>query len=117
MSNAISETGASYLLTLRSERPVEGCELYPNAFIQLKGGYLLDNSARQKLLDSNPYYFSFIWSRGPRKQLCCNINCPRGNTYEPIYWSKAALGGPELICNVCEKAGIPSYDSSFCSVR
>ena len=49
MINSIQESGASYLLTLRSERPVEGCELTPNAFIQLKGGYLLDNSARAKV--------------------------------------------------------------------
>ena len=49
MNNIIQESGASYLLTLRSERPVEGCELTPNAFIQLKGGYQLDNSARAKV--------------------------------------------------------------------
>jgi hypothetical protein len=48
-SNSITDSGASYFLTLRSERPVEGCELTPNAFIQLKGGYLLDNSARAKV--------------------------------------------------------------------
>ena len=60
MISSIQESGASYLLTLRSERPVEGCELTPNAFIQLKGGYLLDNSARakvtKKIPDMNHYY-------------------------------------------------------------
>jgi hypothetical protein len=116
MSNSVAESGATYLLTARSERPIEGCEITPNAFLQLKGG-VMDNLTRSKLLESVPYFYSFSWSRGPRKQICSNVACPRGNTFEPMYWSKAALGGPELVCSVCEKNGKPGYESSFCSVR
>lgn len=113
MSNAITESGAHYYLTLRSERPIESCELFPNAFLQLKGGSM-DNSTRAKLLDSEPYYFSFSWSRGPKRPICNNPSCPRAGSYEPTSWSKASLGGPELVCSICFKAGEPVYNSSFC---
>lgn len=116
MLSAITESGASYLLTVRSERPIEGCEISPNAFLQLKGGSM-DNSTRQKLLDSNPFKYVVKWSRGPHCRICANIQCPRGGSFEPVQWSKSALGGHNLVCNVCLKAGKPQHESTFCSMR
>eukprot|EP01038_Epipyxis_sp_PR26KG_P004098 gene4098-5846_t len=115
-NSILADYGAHFVLTLRAERPIEGCELVPNAFLQIKGGNL-DNSTRAKLLEANPYTFVFIWDRSPLVQLCGNgDNCPRVNDFEPQSWSKAALGGPELVCSVCEKGGVPIDESLFCSM-
>ena len=116
MAHAFADSGAFYFLTLRSERPVEGCELAPNAFVQLKGG-TIDNSTRAKLLESNPYQYVFSWSRGPRSRICACTECPRGDSFEPVQWSKALIGGPNLLCNVCLCAGKAALDASFCSAR
>lgn len=104
----------NYVITLRSERPIEGCELSPNAFLQLKGGNL-DNSARAKMLDAKPFQYVFSWSKGPKGRLCGNSKCPRGDSYDPITWSKPMLHGPQLACNICMVAGKHSQDTCFCS--
>jgi hypothetical protein len=109
-------TGPSYVITLRAERPIEGCELAPNSFVQLKGGNL-DNSARAKLLDSRPFQYVYSWSRSPKGRLCGNSSCVRAETFDPAVWSKAQLHGPQLVCNVCLGAGKQSNDISFCSAR
>eukprot|EP00981_Chlorochromonas_danica_P006053 scaffold1264_cov149-Ochromonas_danica.AAC.3 len=103
-----------YNLFLRCDRPIEGCELTPVAYLQLKGNGT-DANSRPRLLDSNSYYFAHQWRRGPRKPACANPACPRGNTYEPMHWCRAALGGPELACSVCSSTGSPSHDACFCS--
>lgn len=106
----------TYVITLRAERPIEGCELTPNAFLQLKGGNL-DNSARAKLMDAKPFQYVFTWSRSPRGRMCNNNNCVRAETFDPAMWSKAQLHGPQLVCNVCLSAGKHSNDINFCSAR
>ena len=105
-----------FALTCRTERPIQGCELTPYAFLYLKGG-TADNLTRQKHMDANPHKFTFRWSRGPRRQLCQCEQCPRGSTYDPTYWSKAAVGGASLKCAICEKAGVAAHLSLFCSAR
>ena len=110
------ETGMHYAMSLRTERPIEGCELIAHPFLFLKGGSL-DNATRAKLMDANPHKFTFKWFRGPRRQMCQNNNCPRGNTYDPVNWSRAAIGGSSLRCVTCEKAGIAGQLSVFCSAR
>ncbi len=100
-------------LSLRVERPIEGCELSPHPFLKTKGGNL-DNYARAKLLDATAHFFSYQWSRGTRRQICENQNCPRGDTFDPICWSRFSLGGPGLQCSVCHKAGIPRHQTIFC---
>ena len=109
------QNSPTYVLTLRAERPVEGCELTPNAYLHLKGGNL-DNSARAKLLDSKPFKYIFSWSRGPKGKICANSHCPRGGTFDPSIWSKAQLHGPQLLCNVCLSAG-KTNDINFCCER
>jgi len=103
-------------LLLRVERPIEGCELSPHPYLKIKGGSL-DNSARAKLLDSTPHCFTYQWKRGPYMQICANITCPRGDTFDPINWSRFSLGSPGLQCMVCYKAGIPRPQTIFCSTR
>lgn len=115
-SSDVGEDGTYYQMTLRTDRPIEGCELSPYPFLYIKGG-LLDNAARQKKMDSNPHVFSFRWSRRPRQQMCQNGQCPRGGTYDPIHWTRTAIGGSSLRCATCEKAGVAGHLSLFCSSR
>lgn len=106
-----SSTAPNYFFSCRVDRPIQGCELTPNPFLQLKG----TSVERPRMVDPNIYTISFQWKRGPKKPACVHPSCTRANSFEPTQWSKAALGGPELICNVCTKAGFPPHESSFCS--
>eukprot|EP01041_Mallomonas_annulata_P008324 gene8324-17133_t len=103
-------------LSMRVERPIEGCELSPHPYLKIKGGNL-DNSARAKLLDSTPHRFTYQWCRSTRRQICENKSCPRGDTFDPVCWSRFALGGFGLQCTVCDKAGIPRHQTIFCSAE
>lgn len=116
MANFDAEFGINFAISLRCERPVEGCEVTPHASLFIKGG-AMDNSTRAKMMEANQHYFYFTWKRGPRRQMCENVECPRRDTCEPVEWSRVALGGPALQCAVCEKAGIPKHESLFCSKR
>ena len=106
----------SYALSLKVERPIEGCESTPSAFLYIKGG-ALDNASRQKIMDAHPHYFSFEWGRGPRRPMCANSQCPRGQTFEPVNWSRASLGGCAVQCAVCHRLGRGGGDNTFCSER
>ena len=108
--------GAHYALSLRSERPIQHCELIPHAFLCIRGG-AMDNLTRQKMMDNNPHYFAYRWLRGPKLALCAYPLCSRGNNCDPIYWSKGARGGSGLHCAVCEKARIPKHEALFCSLN
>lgn len=106
----------SWDLSLRAEQPIEGCELFPHAYVKIKS-FTLDNPAKAKILEANPHIFSFQWSRGPNMQMCQSIYCPRKETYDPIDWCRFARGGPPLRCSVCEKIGVPRFETLFCSAR
>ena len=116
MSFFDADSGIKFAMTVRSERPVEGCETFPHASVFIKGG-AMDNGTRAKMMEANQHYFTLSWRRGPRKPMCQNTNCPRKETFEPVDWSRFSLGGPLLQCAICEKSGIPKYDSLFCSKR
>ena len=66
---ATSEATVSYHLTVRVDRPVEGCELNPSVYLQQKGGASGEGAGnnRGKFLDNSMYYFTFSWERGPAK--------------------------------------------------
>ena len=112
----IRDNNIEWHLSLRAERPIEGCELLPHPYLKIKGGSL-DNSARAKLFDATPHYFVYQWSRGPHKQICANVSCPRGDTFDPMNWSRFSLGSPGLQCMVCDKAGVPRHQAIFCSKK
>jgi hypothetical protein len=106
----------NYALSIRIDRPIASCEISPHPYLAIKGG-AIDNNTRAKMLEANPHDFAIRWSRGPRRPVCANSNCPRGHTFDPIYWSKFACGGPGLRCAVCERARVSRIESSFCSIR
>ncbi|RYG59605.1 hypothetical protein EON64_20065 [archaeon] len=66
---ASSEATVSYHLSVRVDRPVEGCELNPSVYLQQKGGSAGEGGGnnRGKFLDSSMYYFAFSWARGPAR--------------------------------------------------
>lgn len=66
-----SEATVSYHLSVRVDRPVEGCELNPSVYLQQKGGSGGEgsNNNRGKFLDSSMYYFEFSWARGPARSV------------------------------------------------
>jgi hypothetical protein len=55
-----SDDGGSsaFVLTLRVERPIDGCEVNALAYLNIKGG-AMDNATRAKMLESNPHYFAY----------------------------------------------------------
>ena len=110
------DIGIKYVISLRVERPIEKCELVPNAFLYIKGGNM-DNQSRAKLMDANPHLFTYLWRRSPKMQICENLSCPRKDCFEPIHWCRTSLGGHTLQCAVCERAGVPRHESIFCSKR
>lgn len=102
-----------WALSLKCERPVAECESTPNAFLYIKGGQM-DNASRAKLME--PHYFSYEWLRGPSKVSCGYSQCPRGQTFEPLHWSRASLGGCAVACAVCHRLGLRGGEAStFCS--
>jgi hypothetical protein len=115
-SNSNDSNAVKFVIGVRMDRPVEGCELTPYAFLNTKGN-MVDNITRAKALDANPHLFSFKWYRGPKSPLCCNDACPRSKSYETSQWSKFALGGYALRCVVCERGGLGRECSCFCSSR
>ena len=48
------------------------------------------------------------------QQMCAYSQCPRRDSYDPVCWSRFALGGPCLQCVICEKQGTRT-NASFCS--
>ena len=109
-------TNLNYALSIRIDRPIASCEIAPYPYLAIKGGSM-DNSTRAKLMESNPHDFAIRWSRGPRRPACANLLCPRGQSFNPVHWSKFACGGPALRCAVCDRARIARIESSFCSTR
>ena len=155
-------------MTLRSDRPLQGCELSPNAHCYLRGGqtgkfeskwlllytvgilspiewcirqlysttpylitslilhitilispsYLLkiDNATRAKIMEANPHFFSYHWSRGQRKPVCMCPNCPRADNFAPSKWSRVSLGDTHsLQCAICYRNGAKAHESMYCT--
>jgi hypothetical protein len=63
MSGFESIPGMRYEMTLRCDRPLQGCEITPNVHCYLRGGQT-DNATRAKIMEANPHYFTYHWARG-----------------------------------------------------
>jgi len=118
MLSAIAESGLTYHLTARAERPIQGCTLSPHVFLQLKGGNAgVDNSTRAKLLDSVPFQYVYKWRRSKVQSMCGNPCCLKGASFDPAYWSRINFQGPSLACAVCLNAGKLTHEALFCCSR
>mmetsp|Transcript_13588 Transcript_13588/g.23126 ORF Transcript_13588/g.23126 Transcript_13588/m.23126 type:complete len:625 (+) Transcript_13588:135-2009(+) len=110
----------SWHLSLRVDRPVEGCSIRPHAYMY---GKKLDdrdsstnNSTHNKVCREPPpnHEFSYRWFRGPTIEPCAYEGCPRRTSFSPHDWSKHALGGSG--CSLqCVSAQSSLYKATFCN--
>jgi CCR4-NOT transcription complex subunit 6 len=98
----------SWHLSLRVDRPLEGCTMRPHAYMygkklderdQDKDATTTSSSHHhhhhtKKMREPPPQHeFVYRWFRGPLHEPCANENCIRRTSYWPHDWSKHALGG------------------------
>jgi hypothetical protein len=86
---------------LRLDRPIEGCELAPRAYV-----YSTQRTATgiaNKAYNQSDHTFEFTWLRGPHRQACANPTCPRADSFSPLEWSAYALQGCRIQCMMCSK--------------
>jgi len=110
----------SWHLSLRVDRPVEGCNLRPHCYMY---GKKLDEREADKPLPNHSkkmrepppeHEFSYRWFRGPRSIPCAYENCIRRTSFSPHDWSKHALGG--TACSLqCVSTQSNLFRCTFCN--
>lgn len=114
------ESMYSWHLSLRVDRPVEGCNVRPHAYMygkKLDDRELLANGHNHaKLCREAPpsHEFSYRWFRGPIVEVCAYEGCPRRSSFSPHEWSKHALGGSACALQ-CVSVQSSLYKSTFCN--
>ncbi|CAN0342749.1 unnamed protein product, partial [Discosporangium mesarthrocarpum] len=104
----------THYLSLRLDRPLEGCQLRPRVYVYSK--LMTTTGIANKAYNNTNHSFEYLWSRGPERQVCSNAQCPRANSFSPLEWSKWALQGTRIQCVVCHKLRVPRHRSVFCNV-
>lgn len=112
----------SWHLSLRVDRPVEGCNVKPHCYMY---GKKLDDREADKPLPSHSkkmrepppeHEFSYRWFRGPRSTPCAFENCTRRTSFSPHDWSKHALGGSG--CSLqCVSQQSSLFRCTFCNSK
>lgn len=110
----------SWHLSLRVDRPVEGCTMRPHAYMY---GKKLDDRDMDKPLPPHSkrcrepppnHEFSYRWFRGPSVEPCAYEGCPRRTSFSPHDWSMHALGGSG--CSLqCVSTQSSLYKCTFCN--
>ncbi|GFH51870.1 CCR4-NOT transcription complex subunit 6 [Chaetoceros tenuissimus] len=107
-------------LSLRVDRPVEGCALQSHAYMygkKIDDRYGdLDKVGHNKVCKEPPpqHEFSYRWFRGPEVEFCAYDDCPRRKSFSPHDWSMHALGGSG--CSLqCVSTQSSLYKSTFCN--
>jgi CCR4-NOT transcription complex subunit 6 len=109
----------SWHLSLRADRPVEGCGMRPHAYMY---GKKLDEREdkmlpphSKKMKEPPPQHeFSYRWFRSPLHEPCAYENCPRRTSFSPHDWSRHALGGTE--CGLqCVSTQSSLFRCTFCN--
>lgn len=118
--NTSKDSLHSWHLSLRVDRPVEGCAVRPHAYMY---GKKLDEReydrpvpAHSKKCAGPPpaHEFSYRWYRGPPSEPCAFAGCPRRTSFSPHDWSIHALGGSG--CSLqCVSTRSSLYRSTFCN--
>jgi CCR4-NOT transcription complex subunit 6 len=116
------EYSYTWHLSLRVDRPVEGCSMRPHAYMY--GKKLDDREAdkplpphSKKMPDPPPNHeFSYRWFRGPTHEPCAFEGCPRRTSFSPHDWSMHALGGSG--CSLqCISTQSSLYRRNFCNSK
>mmetsp|Transcript_27630 Transcript_27630/g.41817 ORF Transcript_27630/g.41817 Transcript_27630/m.41817 type:complete len:627 (+) Transcript_27630:294-2174(+) len=110
----------SWHLSLRVDRPVEGCTMRPHAYMY---GKKLDERDNDKPLPQHSkkcrepppaHEFSYRWFRGPPVEPCAYEGCPRRTSFSPHDWSMHALGGSG--CSLqCVSTQSSLFKCTFCN--
>lgn len=112
----------SWHLSLRVDRPVEGCSVRPHAYMY---GKKLDDrdldkplAAHSKKMKEPPpnHDFSYRWFRGPPQEPCAFEGCPRRTSFSPHEWSMHALGGAGSMLQ-CVSTQSSLYQCTFCNSK
>lgn len=110
----------SWNLSLRVDRPVEGCTMRPHAYMY--GKKLDERDAdkpmpphSKKMREPPPNHeFSYRWFRGPPHEPCAFEACPRRTSFSPHDWSIHALGGSG--CSLqCVSTQSSLFRCTFCN--
>ena len=110
----------SWHLSLRVDRPLEGCPMQPHAYMY---GKKLDEREfdkgmpphSKKMKEPPPQHeFSYRWFRGPLHEACAYEGCPRRTSFCPHDWSKHALGGTDCTLQ-CVSTQSSLYKCTFCN--
>lgn len=110
-------------LSLRVDRPIEGCTANSHAYMYGKkvddrdmekpSNHHLHNAKKAKEAPP-PHEFSYRWFRGPEEQFCAYQECPRRKSFSPHDWSMHALGGSG--CSLqCVSGQSSLYKATFCN--
>ncbi|CAN0096668.1 unnamed protein product [Pylaiella littoralis] len=113
-STGVAVGHVSNYLSLRLDRPLEGCQLRPRVYVYSK--LMTTTGVANKAYSNTDHRFLYTWSRGPERQVCANASCPRANSFSPLEWSKWALQGTRIQCVPCHKLRVPRHRSVFCNV-
>jgi len=111
--------GYTWHLSLRVDRPVEGCNLRPHAYMYSKKLDERDIDKPMPLYSKRAphqpaqHEFHFRWFRGPMQEPCAYSGCPRRTSFSPHDWSSYALGGG---CSLqCVSTQSSLFKANFCN--
>jgi CCR4-NOT transcription complex subunit 6 len=110
-------------LSLRVDRPIEGCTANSHAYMYGKkvddrdmekpSNHHLHNAKKAKEAPP-PHEFVYRWFRGPEEEFCAYQECPRRKSFSPHDWSMHALGGSG--CSIqCVSGQSSLYKATFCN--
>jgi len=112
----------SWHLSLRVDRPIEGCPMHPHSYMY---GKKLDERDFDKAMPPHskkmkdpppPHEFSYRWFRGPYHEACAYDGCPRRTSFSPHNWSRHALGGKDCALQ-CVSVQSSLYKCTFCNAK
>ncbi|CAM9336772.1 unnamed protein product [Chrysoparadoxa australica] len=104
-----------HCLSVRLDRPVEGCLLKPRAYVYSK--QKTSTGPVNKAYNQSDHTYEFRWLRGPERQACANPACPRADSFSPLEWSTWALQGTRIQCFVCSKLKVPRHKTIYCNAK
>jgi len=116
------ESYYTWHLSLRVDRPIEGCTVQSHAYMY---GKKVDDRDIEKPTHLHskkakeappPHEFSYRWFRGPEEQFCAYQECPRRKSFSPHDWSRHALGGSG--CSLqCVSGQSSLFKATFCNSK
>jgi len=107
-------THYTWHLSLRLDRPVEGCTLRPHSYMyskkmdDSKDMNLTNSSSSKVMMRQTPpaHEFHYRWLRSPKQDSCAYRQCPRRKSFSPHDWSRFALKGGCCIQCISQRSSL-----------